>query len=313
MTLSQLAGNAALKEQLEGRLALRGLGHAYIISGPEGSGRHTLARILAQAMVCREESGGPCGRCAACKKVQAGIHPDVAVWSGEEGKPITVDQIRQLRSDAYVRPNEAPRKVYLLEGADRMNPSAQNAMLKLLEEGPAYAAFLLLAENSAALLPTVRSRCEELALHPVSVLQAEEWLVRTFPDADPEQRRQAALDCQGLLGRAAAQMRGGGEPAPEAELAGQLIQIYLTGNESAFLEACIPLEKLDRNQMTALLDRLLVLLGQELPRSQDRKGVLRAVDTVRQLRAAAALNVGSGHLAGWLCAALGCHCGGRGG
>ena len=81
-------------------------------------------------------------------------------------------QIRALRADAYIRPNEAGRKVYLLERAHTMNPSAQNAMLKLLEEGPPYAAFLLLTENAAALLPTVRSRCETLTLSPVPLPEA---------------------------------------------------------------------------------------------------------------------------------------------
>ena len=74
-----------------------------------------------------------------------------------------MDQIRALRADAYIRPNEGERKVYLLREADEMNPSAQNAMLKLLEEGPSYAAFLLLADNPQKLLQTVRSRCEELS------------------------------------------------------------------------------------------------------------------------------------------------------
>ena len=143
------------------------MSHAYIISGPHGSGRHNLARQLTAAMLCTSREEKPCGHCGPCLKVNKGIHPDVAVVAGPgEGKPITVDQVRQLRADAYIRPNEGERKVYLLEEADQMNPSAQNAMLKLLEEGPRYAVFLLIAGNNGALLQTVRSRCEELALTP---------------------------------------------------------------------------------------------------------------------------------------------------
>ena len=169
MELSALAGNAHVKAVLSQQEGGRGLSHAYILSGPAGSGRHTLARLLCGAMLCTASSGErPCGRCAPCRKVSSGVHPDVTVISGPgEGKPITVDQVRALRSDAYIRPNEGERKIYLLEQADRMNQSAQNAMLKLLEEGPAYAVFLLLAENGGGLLPTVRSRCEELDLVPV--------------------------------------------------------------------------------------------------------------------------------------------------
>ena len=166
-------------------------------------------------MLCADSGGErPCGHCAPCRKVSSGVHPDVTVISGPgEGKPITVDQVRALRSDAYIRPNEGERKIYLLEQADRMNQSAQNAMLKLLEEGPAYAVFLLLAENGGGLLQTVRSRCEELDLVPVPPAEAERWLSVRFPDQDPAAVRRAALECQGLLGRGVELLEGGGEAA----------------------------------------------------------------------------------------------------
>ena len=211
MELTALAGNAQIKAQLahrEGDLA-----HAYIVAGPAGSGRHTLAAQMAAALVCSAQPQlRPCGRCSHCRKAAGGIHPDITVIAGSGGKPITVDQVRALRTDAYVRPNEAERKVYLLERADRMNASAQNAMLKLLEDGPAYAVFFLLAENGSALLPTVRSRCETLELAPVSPAQAEEWLAKAFPGRTAEEIRRAALECQGIAGpgRGAAGGRSGG-------------------------------------------------------------------------------------------------------
>lgn len=206
--MNQLAGNHSLKEQLAHRMGMGQLSHAYILSGPEGCGKHTLAGILAGALVCRQPNA-PCGACSDCKKAAAGIHPDVITLApAGEGKGITVDQVRQLRTDAYVRPNEALRKVYILDCADTLNANGQNAMLKLLEEGPSYACFLLLAQNASALLPTVRSRCEELALAPVTVPQAEQWLARRFPDQSEGERRRAALDCQGILGRAVKQLSG---------------------------------------------------------------------------------------------------------
>ena len=165
MPLNSLAGNHALKEQLRPRLSGGTLGHALILSGPAGSGKHTLAAILSRAMVCDHPGAKPCGTCHACKKALAGIHPDIITIQPEPDKAaINVDQVRQMRADAHIRPNEAPRKVYILEQTDRLRGEAQNAMLKLLEEGPAYAAFLLLCENAGNLLPTVRSRCETLAL-----------------------------------------------------------------------------------------------------------------------------------------------------
>ena len=194
MELSALAGNRRLKAQLSQQEGGRGLSHAYIISGPVGSGRHTLGGLLAQAMVCTApEHQRPCGRCPQCRKAQGGIHPDIAWIAGAgEGKPINVDQVRALRSDAYIRPNEGERKVYILEGADRMNASAQNAMLKLLEEGPAYAAFLLLSENAGGILETVRSRCETLTLDPVAPDECLAWLQARFPQASRDELADAA-------------------------------------------------------------------------------------------------------------------------
>ena len=136
MNLTRLAGNGPLKRQLELETARRGLSHAYILSGPAGSGKRTLAGLLAAALVCTGGGERPCLSCPGCRKALAGIHPDI-VRAGDDGKDISVAQVRQLRADAYIRPNEADRKIYILENAQTMNPSAQNAMLKLLEEGPA--------------------------------------------------------------------------------------------------------------------------------------------------------------------------------
>ena len=120
---------------------------------------------LAAAAVCVSPGKRPCGLCRACRKVRRGIHPDVNRISpplddsGRPKKELLVDQIREMIADAYILPNEAERKVYIIEYAELMNVSAQNAALKLLEEPPAGAVILLCTLNPAALLPTVRSRC----------------------------------------------------------------------------------------------------------------------------------------------------------
>ena len=306
MELSALAGNRRLKEQLDGQEEGRGLSHAYILSGPAGSGRHTLARLLARAMLCTAPRGKrPCGRCAPCRKVEEGIHPDVKTISGPgEGKPVSVDQVRALRSDAYIRPNEGERKVYLLEGADQMNPSAQNAMLKLLEEGPPYAAFLLLAENGAALLPTVRSRCEALELSPVAPGECLEYLRRRFPEKPEEALRQAALDCQGVLGRAVERLAGGQEAGERSGLAAQLAAALETGSEGELLERTMELEKLDREELARTLEELETALAGRMAAGGDRRRLLRAAGLARTLREAARLNAAPGQLAGWLCAGM---------
>ena len=128
------------------------LSHAYLISGGAGDSRAALARRLTAAYLC-QGSNPPCGTCRACRKAAADAHPDVSLTAPLQGKQeISVEQIRALRSDVYVRPNEGARKVYVIHPADVMNPSAQNALLKVLEEGPAYAAFLLLAGEPGRLL-----------------------------------------------------------------------------------------------------------------------------------------------------------------
>ena len=307
MDLSTLAGNPRVKELLSQRAEGRGLSHAYILAGPNGSGRHTLAGIISQIYVCTgDPKSRPCGKCPQCRKVAEAIHPDVIRITGPaEGKPINVEQIRALRSDAHIRPNEAQRKVYVLELADQMNASCQNAMLKLLEEGPTYAAFLLVAENAGGLLQTVRSRCEVLELAPVPIPECERCLSARFPRETPERLRAAALDCQGILGRAVEELSGGGEDREARMKQVKLLADALeTGEELQLFEASMSLEKAGKGELIPLLEGLENELAQRVIRSADRKRLLKAVELVRQLRAGAQVNANPGQLAGWLCAGM---------
>ena len=142
------------------------LAHAYIVTGGGEESRHRFAGELSMAFVC-SKGPPPCGVCRDCVKAQAGNHPDITSLSPAEGKrEITVDQARSLRADAYIRPNEAARKVYVIDPADSLNPAAQNVLLKVVEEGPPYGAFILVAAQAGVLLETLRSRCETLTLPP---------------------------------------------------------------------------------------------------------------------------------------------------
>ena len=142
--------------------------HAYIVSAPSREECLRRARTLAAAAVCTGAGPVPCGKCRACRKAESGIHPDITTIrrqtddKGKQRRDITVDQVCWMIGDAYVLPNEAERKVYIIEEAETMNPSAQNKALKLLEEPPKGVIFLLCTTNPEQLLPTVRSRCAEL-------------------------------------------------------------------------------------------------------------------------------------------------------
>ena len=163
--------------------------HAVILTAPSREACLAQARHMAAAALCLEPERAPCGCCRACRKVLGGIHPDVITVSrltddkGRLRREITVDQIRGVIADAYVLPNEAERKVYILDEADKMNPQAQNAALKLLEEPPERVTLLLCVSNPELLLPTVRSRCalvnvgtEETAPDAENEKLAEGWL-----------------------------------------------------------------------------------------------------------------------------------------
>lgn len=321
MKLDSLAGNAALKSQLSAQAHTRGLSHAYLISGPAGSGKTTLARLLSAALVCTGPGEAPCGICPGCRKALGGIHPDVIQVDLLEGKrEILVDQARQMRSDAFIRPNEADRKVYVVHRADTMNAYAQNAILKLLEEGPAYAAFLLLCENPGALLPTIRSRCEALALTPVSGEEARAYLAARFPDADPARLAQAARDCEGILGRAVRALEGEAVDETVLPAALRLLTLAAGGDELALAGFCISLEKWKREELAALLETGVGLLrealaaqtGARTPTHREvealaalpRKRLLTWAQALEELRGATQFNVGAGHLCGALCAAL---------
>lgn len=296
--LDALVGNAQVKHRLQ---TGRGLSHAYILAGPSGTGKRTLGGVLSSALVCSGRGEPPCGYCPDCRKAGAGVHPDV-IRIGLDGKDISVSQIRELRADAYVRPNEAARKVYVLENAQTMNGSAQNALLKLLEDGPAYAAFLLLTDNAGNMLATVRSRCELLNLSPVTPAECREYLLTRFSTLPRERVLDAAGRCEGVLGRAVAWLEGGGEEEERIrEAASRLASLLKDGGEGELLEYCVGLEKWDRDALSGLMDETVQQLRDGLLRGDAPGRSLRLIGHIQVLKEALSFHVGAGHIAGWLC------------
>jgi len=179
-------------ETLRRRAESGSLSQAYILTVPADA---PLIGALAAAAVCGAEHGRPCGVCSHCRKALAGLHPDIRRFAREKDKRFfPVELVRALREEAWIMPNEAARKVFVLEGADTMNPPAQNALLKVLEEPPAGTIFLLQCGNAGRLLETVRSRCVMVQTEPETPVTgqeeaAEEFLSRMLADSPAELAR----------------------------------------------------------------------------------------------------------------------------
>ena len=153
MDFTGFLGNDAVKARLSGAFASGRVAHSYLLCGPAGSGKHTLTRILSAAMQCEGRSGKiPCGVCSGCRKALEGVHPDIITVDDPDHKAMTVDPIRAARSDMFIRPNEGKRKIYIIPRGQDMNESAQNALLKILEEPPDYGVFLILSTNAGGFL-----------------------------------------------------------------------------------------------------------------------------------------------------------------
>ena len=314
MGFSQLLGNEHLKAQLSAAFGQNKLSHCFLLSGPEGSGKKTLARLLAAAMEC-ESRDRPCCACPACRKVLSDIHPDVITVDTPERKTVPVERIRALQADAYIRPNEGARKVYLLPRAQALTESAQNALLKLIEEPPPYGVFLLLTDNPEKLLPTVRSRCQLLRLSPLSPAQALPALQERFPGRDEATLLSALRQGGGYLGPAAALLE---DEALTQETAA-LVKALASRDSLALTTVLAGLERRSREELTALLlewkslftraltSRTGLLASKEaaaLAAALSASALYRGAKAVERDFEAAASNVGAGHLCGYLAAEL---------
>lgn len=164
ISFDSLPGNAALKESLRNALSGR-FPQTVLLSGDDTGGLETLSAVLAAGILCENTGSRPCGTCISCRKAEQGIHPDLTVIDEGENE-LKVDLARRIKAENAIVPNDGARRVTVIRHAQNLNPMAQNALLKELEEPPSYAFFILTAEQPDALLQTVRSRCTKFALEP---------------------------------------------------------------------------------------------------------------------------------------------------
>lgn len=255
MSFETLLGNEQLKMNLTRSLSAGHISHFYLISGPLGSGKHTLAKLLGGAILCKGEDK-PCLSCPACRKVMANAHPDFITVDDPEKKTVPVDLIRQARGDMYVQPNESDHKIYLFPRAQDMGLPGQNALLKVLEEPPAYGVFILLADNPNKLLPTVRSRCTELKMLPLDDRTQTAQLQREFPQAKQEDIQAAISRSGGFLGQAKTLLENGQTVTPQTEL---FLRALESKDTLLLMQALVPMEKWKRDALADTLNEWLEL------------------------------------------------------
>lgn len=314
MGFEDLLGNRQLKENLSAAAERGRLSHFYLISGPAGSGKKTLARLLSAAIHCQSEHK-PCLSCAACRKVMADTHPDLITVTDPEHKNISVKIVRDIREDMFVRPNESDRKVYIF--AQSLGDEGQNALLKVLEEPPAYGVFILLSENPEALLTTVRSRCTELKLLPLPQQLLENTLRREFPDAQPDVLSAAAQRSGGYLGQARQILEENLTLPPQVQ---QLVTAF--GNRDGLLltQTLIPMEEWKADKLQAVFHQVQSIFQQALLARSGVRAPSQAAQELAALRNGQELseaigqlkkadlylqgNVSPAAICGWLCWAL---------
>lgn len=310
MEFGTFLGNETLKDRLSAALEHGQLSHCYLIAGPAGSGKRTLTKLLCAAMQCTSKKK-PCLHCAQCNKVLADVHPDVCMVDDPEKKIVPVKIVRDACADMYIRPNEGAKKIYIFPRAQDLNPQGQNALLKCMEEPPAYGVFLLITDNPDRLLPTIRSRCAQLQLAPLPEQTLLAALREQFPQQALTSLQSAVIRSGGYLGQAIALV--------DAQLLPQSIEFvraYCAHTDAALLQVLVPMERLKREQLHPILLQWQSLLTSALASrsgmppiqpectqiagARSAASILSGIEAIQEALSLTDANVGVGHICGAL-------------
>ena len=309
MSFDGLLGNERLKENLRMSVGRGRISHFYLISGPTGSGKHTLAKLLSAAILCQGEQK-PCLSCNACRKVMGDNHPDCITVDDPEHKTVAVEIVRNARADMYVMPNESDRKIYIFP--QELRVEGQNALLKILEEPPQYGVFILLSDNPEKLLPTVRSRCTELNLLALPEATLRQALRKEFPDADEESLSAAIHRSGGYLGQAKALLSEGAVSAQTEAF----VRSFAARDTVGLLQVLVPMEKWKRDQaipewqvwLQLLTDALTCHAGQkstsplsrQLSENRSSQELMQAIEVLQKIIEYAQGNISVAAICGYL-------------
>ena len=201
---NNIVGQEIIKEHLQNAVRMDKISHAYIIQGELGAGKEFIAKVFAKTIQCERSNYEPCEECRSCKQMDHKNHPDVIWVSHEKPNSIGVEDIRtQVNNDMAIKPYYGPKKIYIINESEKMTMQAQNALLKTLEEPPAYGVIILLTTNADALLPTILSRCVVLHMRPVEDSKIEDYLMNQLHMPDYKAGVCAAF-ARGNMGKAKA-------------------------------------------------------------------------------------------------------------
>jgi len=199
LSFEDFAGQSAHVAQLRSDFAAGTNVHAYLLCGPRGTGKKSVAKLCAMTAVCCSESRRPCGVCGPCRRVMSDSHPDLHMVVPEKGKQtIGVGVLREVLEIVGVKSFEDAAKTIIFPEAEKMTPAAQNCLLKTLEEPPQDTVFFLITDQPGALLATIVSRCRVLRFHPLSTQDCEKRLMALgLSESDARRRARMAEGCVG--------------------------------------------------------------------------------------------------------------------
>ena len=256
MVFADFLGNKEVKKLLDTAFVSGRFPHAVILQGASGCGKRTLAKMLAQALVCRNKEEAPCGVCPSCIRARAGTHPDIRI---EEGSGVTrslsTQTVKDIGVDIYKKPEEANVNCYLIFIENKISEAAQNKLLKMIEEPAPNTVFIITISSAQSLLPTVRSRVQIYTLNPPKAEEAAEYVAQKL-GVSMEQSLALAKKFGGNIGQILNSANDESEKIQAFDMAAKIVDKTLGSGEYGLIELTAPLIK-DKQLFREVLTKLI--------------------------------------------------------
>lgn len=260
---TRLYGNDKVKTRLGIAILSDRQNHALLISGPDGSGKNTLATEISAALNCENKGNSllplPCGKCNTCRRIYEGNYTDIKRLKRDSSKAtIGVEELRLFREDMFLSATESDYKIYIIEEADKMTPNAQNALLKVLEEPPAAVMIILMCEESDKILTTIKSRAQLITMQRFSPSEIADYVIdnKISPSADKDRLTEDIMSADGRIGRAIEILEAPEAVEADRKLIEDVISSLRTGAPYSELYTAITALPQKRAELTEVLEEL---------------------------------------------------------